>query len=138
MMLSDYLDQVAARGFAYGDLDCCTLMADWLTWRGLPDAMADRRASYASYRQYRALMRAEGGIVASCGRRFAAVGLSALTVPVAGDVCLVKAPVLVRRDRIWWGVTGAIAVSDRLRAVVTPDAGLVIAELDVVSAWGLA
>lgn len=132
--LSDYLGVIMRRRFAYGEMDCCTLMADWLVARGLPDPMADRRGGYATREEFQALIASEGGIVRSCRRRFAGIGLRRTIRPAAGDVCLVRAPVIEGSGAVW-GPTGAIAVSDRLRAVVTIDLGLMAAELDVVQAW---
>lgn len=127
--LSEYLGRVVRRRFAYGDLDCCTLMADWLMLCGFPDPMADRRGSYSTRSEYIAAIQNEGDIVKSCGRRFAAIGLQVTSEPKPGDVCLVKAPVV--------GPAGAIYVSDKFRAVITPDAGLVFAPVPVLRAWSV-
>ncbi|UEM09009.1 hypothetical protein J4G43_030185 [Bradyrhizobium barranii subsp. barranii] len=136
--LSDYLARVSDRAFAYGGLDCCTFMADWLVGRGFADPMADRRGCYASRGEYEAQMQEEGGIVRSCSRRFRAIGLVGRVKDArAGDVCLVRVPVLMGDGATALGATGAICVSGLLRAVVTPDAGLVLARLPVVCAWGL-
>lgn len=134
--LADYLAGIARRRFSYGGLDCCTFMADWLMHCGRPDAMADRRGAYATRNDYEALIGDEGGFVRSCRRRFAAVGLRRTSRPAAGDVCLVRSPVLVgEAGSVVWAPTGAIAVSDRLRAVVTIDLGLVVDDLSIVQAW---
>src|SRR3954469_19750766 len=116
MELSDYLGAAIRRRFAYGDFDCCTFMADWLMRCGLPDAMADRRGSYATRAEYQALIAGEGGIVRSCRRRFAALGLKRVRQALPGDVCLVRAPILAGDDgAVVYGPTGAIAVSEQLR-----------------------
>ncbi len=136
MTLSDYLTGVLRQRFHYGDLDCCTFMADWLVARGMADPMIGRRGSYSTWREYRAAIRGEGGMVASCRRRFAAIGLRETATPAKGDVALVMAPIGVRRSgAIVWAPTGAIAVTDRLRAVVTPDTGLVMAPAHIVTVW---
>ncbi|MGL3208684.1 DUF6950 family protein [Bradyrhizobium sp. BR 1433] len=143
-MVADYLDGVASQRFGYGVLDCCTLMADWVVRCGWPDPMADRRGGYSTFRQYRAAMRREGWIVRSCSRRFAAIGLSETASPQLGDVCLVTAPVVgrardlrraLRRGRPLTGVTGAIYLAEGLRALVSTNAGLVMADLPVLRAW---
>lgn len=133
--LSRYLGEVASRRFAFGVMDCCVLMADWLVRCGLPDAMADRRGVYASYREYRTLMRREGGIVASCRRRFAAIGLPPRPQPMRGDVGLVSAPLAVGR-RLMFVPTGAICLSPEMSVVITPDSGLVGSPMKVLHAWG--
>jgi hypothetical protein len=132
--LSDYLSSVLRRRFGYGDLDCCIFMADWLIAIGLPDPMADRRSTYSNRKEYRAAIRSEGGLVTSCRRRFADIGLRETETAEPGDVCLVKTPALFGR-RVAWIATGAIAVSDKLRAVVTPDAGLVVAPANTLLTW---
>jgi len=137
--LGHYLAGVTRRRWGYGSLDCCTFMADWLMARGLPDAMADRRGTYASRREYRAAIRSEGGIVASCRARFARLGLVETAQPGHGDVALVLAPFAVRRDgRVVSAPVGAICLGRGARAVVTPDKGLVIYPLATVAAWRVA
>lgn len=135
-MLSDYLTGVLRRRFGYGDLDCCTFMADWLVASGMQDPMADRRGSYATKREYRAAIRSEGGLIASCRRRLSEIGLREIETAVPGDVALVMAPLTVRRSgSVVWAPAGAIVVSDKLRAVVTPDAGLVVAPANTLLIW---
>ena len=83
-------------------------------------------------------MRAEGGILAACSKRFALAGFSTVPTPVAGDIALVLAPALVRHGKVISVHAGAICVTATLRAVVTPDAGLVISSsLPTVKAWTL-
>lgn len=135
MSLSDYLSDVSELPFRYGALDCCTFMADWLVRRGFADPMADRRGGYATRAEYEACMSDEGGIVRSCRRRFAGVRLARTRSPVCGDVCLVRVPVLAGQGEVMMGVSGAICVSDQVRAVVTSDAGLVLAPMSIVCAW---
>lgn len=133
--LGAYLGAVLRRRFAYGSLDCCTLMADWLVARGLPDPMADRRGKYATHAEYRAAVRAEGGLLQSCRRRFAAIGLVETARPRPGDVGLVRAIARLGGRRLVRIATGAICLSERVQVVVTPDAGLVGAELEILQAW---
>lgn len=135
--LSDYFDAVLRKRFAYGELDCCTFMADWLVARGFSDPMADRRGSYSTRQEYRAAIRSEGGLLKSCCFRFFDVGLRLYVGVSPGDVALVMAPIGVRRSgRVVSAPTGAIVISDKLRAVVTPDAGLVVAPLPTLLVWG--
>lgn len=135
MTLSDYLSSVLRRRFAYGDLDCCTFMSDWLMNIGLRDPMADRRGSYCTKKEYRSAIRAEGGLVESCRNRFARIGLLENGVAAPGDVALVMVPIGVRRSgRVAWAATGAIAVSEKRRAVVTLD-GLAIAPAHTLLIW---
>lgn len=134
-MLADYLEAVSRRRWQYGSLDCCTFMADWLVANGLPDPMADRRGTYSTQREYRSAIRSEGGIVASCVNRFAAVDLKETGAPKAGDVALVLAPARMGR-RIVMVPTGSICTSPTMRAVVAPDVRLAGAALPTIRAWG--
>ncbi|WP_247366847.1 hypothetical protein [Bradyrhizobium sp. 18] len=111
-------------------------MADWLVSNGLHDPMADRRGTYSTRREYRNAIRSEGGILASCVRRFAAVGLKESDEPKAGDVALVLAPARMGR-RIVMIPTGSICTSPTMRAVVAPDVGLAGAPLTTIRAWAI-
>lgn len=136
MTLAAYLEKVTLRHWQYGSLDCCTFMADWLVESGLPDPMADRRGTYSTRREYRSAIRSEGGILASCSKRFAAVGLKEASAPEAGDVALVLAPARMGR-RIVMIPTGSICTSPTMRAVVAPDVRLAGAALTTIKAWAI-
>lgn len=131
--LSEYLGEVAGRPCGYGRLDCAILMADWVMRRGWPDPMPDRRGTYASEREYRAAIRSEGGLVASCGRRFARCGLVPTAAPDEGDVALVLAPIAKGRAI----PAGGIVMASGLVALLDWPRGIVGARLPVVAAWGI-
>jgi hypothetical protein len=136
--LADYLDRAAGHRLRYGSHDCCTFMAGWLMALGCPDAMADRRGCYATRRDYKAALKAEGGILASCRVRFAAIGLVETDVPAAGDVALVLAPIGQRRDgRVVSAPVGAICADAAMRAIITSDQGLMAWPLPTIAAWHL-
>jgi hypothetical protein len=111
-------------------------MADWLMSLGYPDPMADRRGTYSDKLTFRRMLKSEGGIVVSCSKRFAAIGLS-VRIPKSGDVALVLTPFAIRHGRVLSRPAGAIAVSEKAAAVVTPDAGLVISRFPIVKAWAV-
>lgn len=129
-MLAAYLDAVTRKHH-----DCCTFMADWLIENGLPDPMADRRGTYSTPREYMRLIKREGGLLASCNKRLQRIGLHETSAPRAGDVAIVLGPVAVRRGRAEFGPTCAICVSDAMRAVVSLDVALAIAQLQTIKAW---
>lgn len=135
--LALYLDGVAGRDCGYGKLDCATLMADWLMHRGWPDPMRDRRATYLTERAYRAAIRSEGGLVASCRRRFARLGLAETTAPGEGDVALALAPFAVRRGRPLARPTGGIVLRGGLVALLSWPRGVAGAQLPIVKAWSV-
>lgn len=131
--LGDYLGRAGALGFRLGELDCCTFMADWLMRRGFPDVMADRRGAYASAREFRRLLMAEGGLVASCHRRFTSAGLGVTAAARAGDVAVLMLP---RAHRAGYRATGAIAVSPSHFAIVAGGARMVLMRsAAVVKIW---
>ncbi|WP_244430943.1 DUF6950 family protein [Bradyrhizobium liaoningense] len=136
MTLADYLDAATKRSWHYGTLDCCTFMADWLVALGFQDPMADRRGQYSTRDEYRDLMRSEGGIVASCSRRFGSIGLRETVSPAAGDVALVLAPAPLGR-RVVLVATGSICTGPVMRALVTSDVGLVGAKLETIKVWSI-
>lgn len=133
----EYLDHVASRPCVYGQLDCATFMADWLVTCGWPDPMADRRGTYATKREYRIAIRNEGGIVASCERRFVNIGLVETASSGAGDVALVMAPFALFRGKPISRPTGAICINSTLRAVLDWPRGVVGAPLPIVKAWSV-
>lgn len=136
MSLSDYLETVSKRRWQYGSLDCCTFMADWLMQNGYADPMADRRGTYANKAEYRRMIKSEGGLVASCIKRFAAIGLRETKIPICGAVMIVLAPFAYRNGRILTQPTGAIYHSERLRSIVCKY-GLIGAPLPMVKAWNI-
>jgi hypothetical protein len=125
--LAEYLASMRARRWQPGLLDCGVFMADWV-WRltGI-DPIADVRGSYSTEREFRRIVRHEGGLMVSCGRRLASVGFTETDKPGAGDIAIVLAPYAKRGDRMQRRPTGAICVSAGMRAVITSDMGLVIA-----------
>lgn len=133
--LVDYLDDVSGRDCAFGRLDCAVLMADWLMCCGRPDPMPDRRGTYATERAYRAAIRSEGGIVASCRARFARIGLRPTTSPREGDVALVLAPYAERRGRPLCRPTGGIMRDGGEVALLDWPRGVIGVMLPVLAAW---
>lgn len=137
-MLAEYLASVTDRRWSPGDLDCCTFMCDWMVSQGGADAMADIRGTYHDRAGYRRIMRGEGGFLNACSARFARAGFPVAPSPQPGDIALVLAPAFIRKEQVVRVHAGAICVTETLRAVVTPDAGLVISSsLPTVKAWTL-
>lgn len=133
--LHAYLEKVANRNGQ--PLDCCTFMADWLVESGLPDPMADRRGTYQTRGQQQQMLKSEGGIIATCSKRFFQAGLRETDTPKAGDVAIVMAPFAIRQGRVLSRPTGAICTSATMRAVVAVDVALAIAAIPTVRTWEL-
>lgn len=128
LSLKAYLASLADRRWRPGALDCGVFMADWVrAVRGV-DPIADVRGTYSSTREFNLILRREGGFAKSCADRLAAIGYVPTETPAAGDLAVVLAPFAIRKGKILRRPTGAICVSDRLRAVMTSDLGVVIAD----------
>lgn len=137
-LLSDYLEEVSLRKWQPGVLDCGIFIADWLVLLMGSDPISDLRGSYRSDVGFARIVRREGGFIKSCSVRMAKIGLSVAGDAKPGDVAAVLAPYLRSGGRVAHRPTGAIVVTPRLRAVVTPDKGLVVANEDrlpIMKAW---
>jgi len=138
--LSDYLASLRFRKWQPGILDCGVFMADWVTNVCGRDPIADVRGRYQTERQFMRIVRNEGGFEAACASRLQAVGYVETALPRAGDPMTVLAPHAMRRGKIQRRPTGAICVSEAMRAVITSDMGVVIAgndRLSMLKAWTL-
>jgi len=98
--------------------------------------MADRRGTYHNEEEFRTAIASEGGLIAACQKRFADIGLQEVDVPKDGDVCLVRSPVKSPIGIIW-SATGSICIADKLKAVITPDLGIVMVNAGVIKAWSV-
>jgi hypothetical protein len=135
--LADYLASMQRRRWQPGLLDCGIFLADWAIACGRPDPIADIRGTYDSARGFLRILRREDGFARSCAMRLQWIGAVATSSPAAGDLAVVLAPYAIEGGRIKRRPVGAICVSPTMRAVLTPDLGVVIAGLPVVSAWTL-
>jgi hypothetical protein len=137
-MLSDYLASLTKRKWQPGILDCGVFMADWVVKLCGCDPIADVRGTYSTERQFLRIVRREGGFENACAARLKAVGFRAVRSPSPGDILTVLAPYAVRHGKIQKRPTGAICVSETMRAVITSDLGVVIAgddRLPKLNAW---
>lgn len=115
-------------------------MADWVKQICGRDPIADVRGSYSTERQFLKIVRGEGGFEVSCEHRLKRVGFVETMFPRAGDIMTVLAPYAQRHGKIQRRPTGAICVSNEMRAVITSDLGVVIAgekELPRLKVWTL-
>ncbi|MDB5610375.1 MAG: hypothetical protein JWP25_7275 [Bradyrhizobium sp.] len=138
LSLAEYLASLRKKRWQPGILDCGVFMADWVMHLTGRDPIADVRGTYSSRREYRAIVRSEGGLLMASASRLLAAGLCETERVKAGDVLVVNAPFAVRFGKILCRPVGAICVSENQRAVVTSDIGLVIAgrmSLPTLRAW---
>ena len=136
--LAEYLAGLRQRRWQPGVLDCGVFMADWVVQFCGRDPIADVRGTYATERQFLRIVRREGGFQAACAERLARVGFREAATPRAGDLMAVLAPFAQRRGKILRRPTGAITVNEAMRAVITSDLGVVIADaavLPTLKAW---
>lgn len=138
--LSEYLALLRTKRWAPGALDCGVFMADWVFSICGRDPIADVRGTYSTERQFLRIVRREGGFESACAARLMRVGYRETSSPVQGDIMTVLAPYAKRRGEIQQRPTGAICVSETMRAVITSDIGVVIAgesALPTLKAWTL-
>lgn len=136
--LSDYLSSMRHRIWKPGVLDCGIFMADWVKIICGIDPIADVRGRYSTEKQFLRIIRREGGFEASCHARLKRSGFVETGLPQTGDILTVLAPYAVRSGKVQSRPTGAIAVNEELRAVITSDIGVVIARNDalpMIKAW---
>jgi hypothetical protein len=137
-VLADYLASLRNRKWRPGILDCGVFMADWAEQVCGADPIADVRGTYATEKQFLRIARSEGGFERACAARLARIGMVETSRPLRGDLMTVLAPYAERHGKIQRRATGAICVSDEMRAVVTSDLGVVIAgneALPMLRAW---
>lgn len=102
------------------------------------DPIADVRGTYSTEQQFLKIVRREGGFENACATRLKAVGFRRILFPSHGDILIVLAPYAVRRGKIQRRPTGAICVNETMRAVITSDLGIMIADdtrLPMINAW---
>lgn len=130
LTLADYLGSLSKRRWQPGVLDCGVFMADWVAIVSGKDPIADVRGTYSSEEEFDAILARENGFVRSCADRLRRVGFVRTRQPAAGDIAVVMAPYGARGSEIVKRPTGAICVTEKLRAVITSDMGVVIAGVD--------
>lgn len=138
--LGDYLASFANRRWEPGTLDCGVFMADWVRHLCGRDPIADVRGTYSTTEEFDRIVEGEGGFIRACASRLRAVGFSRTRNHRAGDIAVVQAPFDFVDGKIRRRPTGAICVSDKMRAVITSDLGIVIAtddRLPMLRAWTL-
>jgi hypothetical protein len=124
--LGDYLASLAKKRWQPGVLDCGVFMADWVVRMTGRDPIADVRGTYSTREEYEAILDREGGFLKSSARRLRAMGFSRVKAAREGDIVVVASP-SIEEGREVRKPTGAIAVSETQRAVITSDLGIVIA-----------
>lgn len=127
-LLAEYLASITKRRWQPGILDCGVFMADWVERLKGVDPIADVRGTYSTETSFARIVRREGGLVRACSARLRAADMRETTKSKTGDIAIVLAPCRVKNDSVRKMPTGAICVSEKLRAVITSDLGLVIAD----------
>ncbi len=102
-----------ATPFEFGRMDCSLWAADWVRLRTGTDLAADWRGRYATRREYRRLLLAQGGLVRVAARAVEHVGATLVPAATAqpGDVGIIvteDGPALaVRGPDDWMAKTGS-------------------------------
>lgn len=97
--LEDFCDRTNGLPHVWGQSDCSLLIADWAIENGYPDSAAPLRGAYDSEETCRALLAAEGGLVAVVGDCADRIGLTPLHEPEFGSVAVIGSA--TNPDRQW-------------------------------------
>ena len=89
--LSRFLNEAAARPFAWGEFDCLLWLADWIeTRRGVDPGAGFRGGRYSSMLGAARIVRDAGGMISLVDRQMRGVGLSTVNVGARGDIAVVS------------------------------------------------
>ena len=88
--LSRFLNEAAARPFAWGSFDCLLWLADWVRANRGVDPAGDLRGRYCTMLQAARIVREKGGMVSLVDRQLKASGLSTVNVGARGDIAIVS------------------------------------------------
>ena len=91
--LSAYLRREAARPFALGSADCCTLAGDWVRLCRGADPMAAHRG-YSGEREALAEVSCWGGLLRAVARGMRSIGCAPTREPKPGDIAIVRVGVI--------------------------------------------
>jgi len=125
--LAEFLATLAGRKWEWGRTDCLMVLADWFVVQRGWDPVAEWRGTYSTEAECLRILEREGGIVSLVEKIVHGI-CPRTNSPQAGDIAIVRTPKM----------TGAICVSESMRAILTTDIGLLIAnekELPLVAAW---
>lgn len=130
MTLGEYLKAAARQAWKSGKADCTTFPADWaLSW-GLGDPMACWRGLYSTDEEARCLIARAGGLLNLFQDGLAAIGIDGVNEPETGDIGVIRAIGLDRKEThiggIWTGRRWAFRV----------EGGLAFASADFLRCWG--
>lgn len=92
-LLAKFLRDAAAAPFAFGEWDCCMLVANWVRLaRGGVDPSPGLRGSYSDDAGWRAIVEGAGGMAKLVGSIAAAAGLSPVSAGEErpGDIAVVN------------------------------------------------
>jgi hypothetical protein len=113
------------------------VLADWVLLKHGFDPAARWRGSYDDEAGAQRVVENEGGTLALLDKALLPHGISRTRSPISGNICIVKAPTQRTDGGSVTRATGALCLSSNLRAVMSVDIGLVIAELPLVAAWSV-
>lgn len=130
LALADYLGDVDAKPWVYGEWDCTMMIARWI--ERLHGSNPAAGIAYHSAEDAVALARSHGGFTAWAIRTLDAFGLPRALDPESGDVAIVEAPKLSLPT-----IVGVMAIrSGELWVVKTPR-GLIGQKFAIIAAWRL-
>lgn len=117
--LAEFVADHLRRDWAPGRVDCLLTLADWMVWRGMPDAAPHLRGSYETEDGFREIIAAHGGaipLVASCARR---IGLRGASEPTEGCIAIIGSRTNIQKQfgAIRDGQTWRVRFADAFPAI---------------------
>ena len=88
--LSRFLNEAAARPFAWGSFDCLLWLADWVRANRGVDPAGDLRGRYCTMLQAARVVQDARGMVSLVERQVTAAGLSRVNCGARGDIAVVS------------------------------------------------
>ena len=125
--LTVFLNELAARRWAWGETDCLMPCADWIARVHGVDPAAAVRGTYADGEGCLRALRRAGGMARAIDEAVAQIGMGRTEAPDRGDIGLVIGRASFG-GRLRQRQVGAICTQPGRWAVMTPDFGLVITE----------
>ena len=126
--LEQYLAELDARPWAWGECDCTRMIMNWI--ERLHGADPAQGLRYRSADEACELARAHGGFTALVIRTLDAFGLPRAIDPEPGDVAIVDAPRLTLKT-----IAGVMALRHGALWIVKTPGGMIGQKFPIIAAW---
>jgi hypothetical protein len=121
-----FLAANSALPWAWGSVDCCMALADWIVANGSGDPLDMYRGTYADEAGYLAIVVKRGGLLPVIADGCARVGLSTVADPSIGVAAVIGALIAptLQRPAIWGGSGWLVRGPDGFAPMDAPALGM--------------